>query len=58
MSLGLQSNPMLAVGYGESRLVVPGAQKDDPGAQTNRRVVFVIESAGREAGIALGPSSQ
>lgn len=32
------------VGYGENRLVVPGAEKDDPGAQMNRRVVFVIES--------------
>jgi peptidoglycan-associated lipoprotein len=35
-----------AVGYGKTRLVVPGAQKDDPGAQENRRVVFVIESRG------------
>ena len=32
------------VGYGKTRLVVPGAQKDDPGAEQNRRVVFVIES--------------
>jgi peptidoglycan-associated lipoprotein len=34
------------IGYGETRQVVEGAQKDDPGAQMNRRVVFVIESAG------------
>lgn len=36
------------IGYGETRQVVAGAQKDDPGAQMNRRVVFVIESAGSE----------
>lgn len=56
MTLGLTTNPIRAVGYGEMRQVVPGAEKYDPGAQTNRRVVFVIESGGREAGIALGPS--
>jgi len=32
------------VGYGEQRLVVPNAEKDDPGAELNRRVVFVIET--------------
>jgi len=32
------------VGYGEDRLVVPDAAKDEPGAELNRRVVFVIES--------------
>ena len=32
------------VGYGEDRLVVPDAAKNDPGAELNRRVVFVIES--------------
>jgi peptidoglycan-associated lipoprotein len=56
MSLGLNANPIRAVGYGEQRQVVQGAERDEPGAQTNRRVVFVIESAGQEAGIALGPS--
>lgn len=34
------------VGYGKTRLVVPGAEKDAPGAEKNRRVVFVIESKG------------
>jgi peptidoglycan-associated lipoprotein len=33
-----------AVGYGEDRQVVPNAEKDDAGAELNRRVVFVIES--------------
>ena len=37
------------IGYGETRQVVEGAQRDDPGAQMNRRVVFVIESAGTES---------
>jgi outer membrane protein OmpA-like peptidoglycan-associated protein len=32
------------VGYGKDRLVVPGAERDDPGAELNRRVVFVVES--------------
>jgi peptidoglycan-associated lipoprotein len=56
MRLGLTTNPIRAVGYGEMRQVVPGAEKYDPGAQANRRVVFVIESGGQAAGIALGPS--
>jgi len=55
-SLGLDGNPLRVVGYGESRQVNRGAEKNDPGAQANRRVVFVIESAGSEAAIALGPS--
>ncbi|HEU4563394.1 MAG TPA: OmpA family protein [Gemmatimonadaceae bacterium] len=38
------TNQLEAVGYGEARQVVKGAQKDDPGALENRRVVFVIES--------------
>ena len=55
-SLGLGGNPLRAVGYGETRLVVPDAAKDDPGAQSNRRVVFVIENVGAEARIALASS--
>ena len=54
-SLGLQGSPLRVVGYGESRLVAPGAEKNEPGAQSNRRVVFVIESASTDAAIALGP---
>jgi peptidoglycan-associated lipoprotein len=54
-SLGLGGNPLRTVGYGESRQVNAGAAKDEMGAEANRRVVFVIESAGREAAIALGP---
>lgn len=53
---GLTGNPLRAIGYGESRQVNPGAAASDPGAEANRRVVFVIESAGAEGMIALGPA--
>lgn len=52
-SMGLTTNQLRTVGLGESRLVVPNAQKDDPGAEQNRRVVFVVESKGNNAAIAL-----
>ena len=45
---GLDASLLRAVGYGESRQVAPGAQRDDMGAELNRRVVFVVES--RDAG--------
>ena len=54
-SMGLSANPLRAIGYGETRLVRPGAAKDDLGAEANRRVVFVIEDAGAAAAIAYGP---
>ncbi len=54
-SLGLGGNPLRAVGYGETRLVVPAAERDEPGAQSNRRVVFVIENVGTAAVVALAP---
>lgn len=41
---GLTGVTVRTVGYGEDRLVVEGAEKDAPGAQANRRVVFVIET--------------
>lgn len=55
-SLGLAGSPLRTVGYGETRLVTPGAAGSEPGAQQNRRVVFVIENVGSEAAIALGPT--
>jgi peptidoglycan-associated lipoprotein len=55
-SLGLGGSPLRAIGYGEERLVTPGAERNEPGAEANRRVVFVIESAGTEGAIALGPT--
>ena len=43
VDIGIQAQ-LRTVGYGEDRLVVPDAAHDDPGAELNRRVVFVIES--------------
>jgi outer membrane protein OmpA-like peptidoglycan-associated protein len=42
---GMDAAQIRTMGFGSMRQVVPGAQKDDPGADRNRRVVFVIESA-------------
>lgn len=41
---GLTGNQLNVVGYGKTRLVTPGASGDSPGAELNRRVVFVIET--------------
>jgi len=41
---GMTDAQLKAIGYGESRQVVAGAERDDTGAELNRRVVFVIES--------------
>ncbi len=46
---GVQGVSIRTVGMGETRLVVEGAERDQPGAQANRRVVFVIETKGGEA---------
>src|SRR5215203_905287 len=43
-SKGLDASLINSVGYGESRQVNQGAWGDQPGAELNRRVVFVIES--------------
>jgi peptidoglycan-associated lipoprotein len=44
MTKGLTNNQLNVVGYGKTRLVTPGAWGDAPGAEQNRRVVFVIET--------------
>ena len=41
---GVSSSLLSSVGYGSTRQVRPGAMRDDPGAQLNRRVAFVIET--------------
>jgi outer membrane protein OmpA-like peptidoglycan-associated protein len=41
---GMDASLVNAVGYGETRQVKRGAAKDAPGAELNRRVVFVIET--------------
>ena len=46
-SKGLDMSVIKTVGYGKSRLVNPGAQRDDAGAEENRRVTFVIETKGQ-----------
>ncbi|MEP6495908.1 MAG: OmpA family protein [bacterium] len=54
---GLTTTQLETVGYGKTRPVVPKAKRDDPGAEQNRRVVFVIESKG-QSGVALAPDGQ
>jgi outer membrane protein OmpA-like peptidoglycan-associated protein len=41
---GVDPSLVNAVGYGKTRLVNRGAERDMPGAELNRRVVFVIET--------------
>ena len=48
-SHGLNTVQLASIGYGKSRLVTPGASRDMPGAELNRRVVFVVESKGQRA---------
>jgi peptidoglycan-associated lipoprotein len=54
---GLTGTNLRTVGYGESRQVNPGAKKDDPGAEANRRVVFVVETKG-DASVAILPQDR
>jgi peptidoglycan-associated lipoprotein len=46
-SQGLSNSQTETVGYGKTRLVVPKAWGDQPGAELNRRAVFVIETKGQ-----------
>lgn len=46
---GLTTNELSTIGYGETRLVTPKAWGDQPGADLNRRVVFVIETAAQKS---------
>ena len=54
---GLSGAKLRPVGMGETRQVVEGAERDMPGAESNRRVVFVIESASGSQSVATTPSS-
>ncbi len=49
---GISGVSLRSVGLGEVRQVVEGAERDMPGAQANRRVVFVVETKGAGAGVA------
>lgn len=51
---GLTADQLRTVGMGETRLVVPGAERDDAGAEQNRRVVFVVETRGAAAQVTAG----
>jgi peptidoglycan-associated lipoprotein len=46
---GLTTDQLATIGYGETRLVTPKAWGDQPGADLNRRVVFVVETAAQKA---------
>jgi outer membrane protein OmpA-like peptidoglycan-associated protein len=43
---GMPRGQFKVVGYGkqEERQVTPGARRDQPGAEANRRVVFTIDA--------------
>jgi len=55
---GMDASMIRTMGFGSLRQVVPGAQKDDPGADRNRRVVFVIESADARTGVSTATNNQ
>ena len=57
VSQGLGNEQVNPVGYGKTRLVTPGAWGDQPGAEQNRRVVFVIETGGQTAVALAAPDS-
>ncbi|HEU4630171.1 MAG TPA: OmpA family protein [Gemmatimonadaceae bacterium] len=54
---GMSDMQLRTVGYGEARQVNQGAQRDDAGAEANRRVVFVIEGVGQSAVAAVPTTS-
>jgi outer membrane protein OmpA-like peptidoglycan-associated protein len=57
VSQGLTGNELSVVGYGKSRLVAPGASRDQPGAEMNRRVTFVIESKPQRSVALVAPET-
>jgi len=52
---GLAPQQVKTVGYGKTRLVVPGAWGEQGGAESNRRVVFVVETKGQQPLALLEP---
>ena len=52
---GMSGTDLRTIGYGEARQIVKGAEKDEPGAEANRRVVFVIESKGAVTSVSSIP---
>jgi len=52
VSKGIDESQVRSVGMGTERPAVPGAKKDDAGADQNRRVEFVIATKGAPAAVA------
>jgi len=55
---GMAGVTMRPVGMGKSRFVVDKASRDMPGAESNRRVVFVIESVGQGGNTTAGDAAR
>jgi len=55
---GVEPSLVTSVGYGKTRLVTPGAWGDQPGAELNRRVVFVIETKSQNAVALAAPEGK
>jgi outer membrane protein OmpA-like peptidoglycan-associated protein len=55
---GLDPSLVSSVGYGKSRLVNANASRDMPGAELNRRVVFVIETPGNVSAASVAAMGQ
>jgi outer membrane protein OmpA-like peptidoglycan-associated protein len=56
-SKGLTADQLRTIGMGETRQVVAGAERDEPGAEMNRRVVFVIETKGQASQVTAAATS-
>ena len=55
---GVPNDVLQTIGYGETRLVTPKAWGDQPGAELNRRVVFVVETAAQRSVALSQPESR
>ncbi|MEO7712293.1 MAG: OmpA family protein [Gemmatimonadaceae bacterium] len=55
---GVDGSLVNTIGYGESRLVTRGAERDMAGAELNRRVVFVIETPANAGARTVAVSEQ
>ena len=51
---GLDAAFVKTIGYGKTRLVTPGAQRDANGAELNRRVTFVVDAPAQNTIVVLG----
>lgn len=58
LTQNLPGEQLATIGYGKTRLVTPGAWGDQPGADLNRRVVFVVETAAQKPVASAQPESR